>query len=126
MAHGRYIPQRTYFRDVYHSRSLGFFPSEDARFVAARIIRFLGALLVAALGVRLLISFFGSVRSSVFGNFVYDLTHPLIVPFSGVFDKMFQLNTGRVDVATLVAMVIYTLATVSLAWLTAPVRRFRR
>lgn len=121
MAHGR-----TYYRDVYRSRSLGFLPVEDARLVAVRIIRFLGTLLVAVLGIRLLISFFGSVRGSVVGNFIYDITHPLVVPFSGVFDKMFQLNTGRVDVATLVAMIIYTLATVSLAWLTAPIRRYRR
>lgn len=121
MAHGR-----TYYRDVYHSRGLGFLPVEDARLVAVRIIRFLGTLLVAALGIRLLISFFGSVRGSVVGNFIYDITHPLVVPFSGVFDKMFQLNTGRVDVATLVAMIIYTLATVGLAWLTGPIRRYRR
>lgn len=121
MVHGR-----MYYREVYHNRSLDLSTGEDARLVAYRIIRFLGTMLVTVLGIRLFISFFESARSSVFGNFVYDITHPLVVPFSGVFDKMFQLNNGRVDVATLVAMIAYTLATVGLAWLTWPIRRYRR
>lgn len=80
-----------------------------------RITTFILGVIEVFLGLRLILKLFGASTSSWFVQFIYDVTHVLIIPFTGIFKtaNVSEIdNSSVLEPATLVAMLVYAL----LAW----------
>lgn len=71
---------------------------------------------IALIAIRFVLLLLGANPNAGFTDFVYSVTNPLVAPFEGIFGAP-SLDTGVVDPASLVAIVVYSL----LAWVVAKV-----
>ena len=62
-------------------------------------------------GIRFLLSLFGANSSNGFAHFIYTATNPFVAPFRSLFsvDTTVGSGTGRFEIETIVAVVIYGL-----------------
>lgn len=83
----------------------------------SRLIYAIGAIIDALLITRLVFRLLGANPLNGFVSWIYSVTEPLIRPFFNLFNSSITatLNQARLEVPTLVAIVVYTLA----AWLLA-------
>jgi YggT family protein len=79
--------------------------------VAARIVYFLGGLLISLLAVRFLLSLLGANASAGFADFIYTITYPFVAPFFGLFSYDVQYGVSKFELGTLIAIVVYAIAT---------------
>lgn len=90
---------------------------------AVQIIWFVTSLITTLIAIRFVLKLLGASTQSGFVTFVYSLTDALVAPFRAIFSATSE-QTSTVDVASLVAIVVYALVgwgLVSLAKLiTAP------
>jgi hypothetical protein len=78
-----------------------------------QIIFFLLSVLETLLIIRFFLKLLGANPDAVFTIFIYGVTEFFVIPFEGVFPSL-QTHGSVLDLATLLAMVVYAL----LAWLT--------
>lgn len=83
--------------------------AEHGMNVIARVISLLGGILLALLAIRFLLSLFGANRGNGFADFIYNVTHPFVSPFFGLFNYTEQFGRSRFEYETLIAMVVYGL-----------------
>lgn len=83
--------------------------------VAERAIYIIGGILLALLGLRALLSLLGANPNNGFADLIYTLSYPFVAPFFGLFNYDFQAGVARLEIETLVAMVVYGLVIVLLA-----------
>lgn len=76
----------------------------------ARIIMFAVAVVVVLLAIRFLFILFGANSANGFVNFIYSITFPLAQPFFGIFGYKVHYGVSRVEVASIVAIVVYGIA----------------
>ena len=81
-----------------------------------RILYYVFNLFEALLVLRLAFRAFGANPAATFTRFLYDLTRPLVSPFSGIFSS-FSNAAITIEWATVVAMLVYALGFVLLAQL---------
>jgi hypothetical protein len=94
--------------------------------VAERVIYLLGGVLLTLLGIRFLLMLLGANPSNGFANFIYDVSHPFVAPFFGLFSYQEQFGASKFEFETLIAMVVYGALTLILARIVAlPSRRSR-
>lgn len=74
---------------------------------AVQIIWLLTSLVTTLIAIRFVLKLFGASLQSGFVTFMYSLTDLLVGPFRGIFPNTGQGST--VDIASLVAIVIYAL-----------------
>lgn len=75
--------------------------------LVARIITLAGSLLVSLLALRFLLMLLGARAGNAFVDFVYDLSRLFVAPFFGMFGYTPQYGTSRLEVETLVAIIVY-------------------
>ena len=80
-------------------------------YLLGRIIYFIGGLIVTILGLRLLLVLFGASGASPFVNFIYQTSEPFVRPFFGIFNYSPSFGAARFEFVTLIAIVIYAIAT---------------
>lgn len=88
----------------------------------ARIIWLIGAIVVGLLLFRFFFVLFGASPLNDFVRFVYDTTRPLVSPFFGIFNYNYVSGRATVELACLVAIVVYTLIAAILVQLLSPRR----
>jgi len=75
--------------------------------LAERIIYLLGGLLIVLLALRVLLSLLGANRDNGFADFIYGVTYPFAAPFFGLFGYDVQYGVSRLEIETIVAIVVY-------------------
>jgi uncharacterized protein YggT (Ycf19 family) len=98
---------RTITTDPYSHR-------RDAAWRAAQLVWLVFGAGVALIAIRFVLLLLGANPDAGFTDFVYTITNPLVRPFEGIFGAP-DLETGVLDPASLVAIVVYSL----LAWVAA-------
>jgi hypothetical protein len=94
--------------------------------VAERVVYLLGGILLALLAIRFLLMLLGANASAGFANFIYDVSHPFVSPFFGLFNYDETFGRSRFEYETLVAIVVYAIVIWIVARLVAlPSRRPR-
>lgn len=94
---------------------------EDAKVsgpnLLARVIWFIAGVILALLALRFVLALLAANPSNAFADFVYDVSHPLVAPFFGLFsyDLDVQGTGSRFELYTLVAMAVYGLVAWGLA-----------
>lgn len=63
----------------------------------------------AFLGLRFLLRLFGADPTNNFVTWVYENTHPLLAPFSGIFQGLRLEGGYTVEFTTLFAVIVYSL-----------------
>jgi YggT family protein len=74
-----------------------------------RIVQYLLGLVEALLGLRLVLSLLGANRGNAFAELIYNVTAPLVSPFSGLLGYEFEAGVARLEIETLIAMAVYAL-----------------
>jgi uncharacterized protein YggT (Ycf19 family) len=75
---------------------------------AAQIIWFVTSLITTLVAIRFVLKLLGASLQSGFVTLIYNLTDPLVAPFRSIFPAA-SGQSSTVDVASLVAIVIYAL-----------------
>lgn len=83
----------------------------SAASVATRIVNLIGGIIISVLALRFLLSLFGANRGNVIADFIYDVSHPFVAPFFGLFNYTPQFGAARFEFETLVAIAFYAIAT---------------
>lgn len=78
-------------------------------FMAAGIINVVFGIILTLLALRLVLRLLGANRESGFVDFIYSTSQPLVGPFFGVFDTQARLSGSGLEVATLIALLVYGL-----------------
>ena len=97
----------------------------DKSTVIERVIYILGGILITLLGIRVLLSLLGANRENAFADFIYGVTYPFVQPFFGLFGYEVEYGVSRLEIETIVAILVYLALIILLAKL-ASVGRPRR
>jgi hypothetical protein len=73
----------------------------------ARLITFITGLLLVLLAFRFILALLGANPGNAFANLIYDISHPFVAPFFGLFNYDLQEGVSRFELYTLVAMAVY-------------------
>jgi hypothetical protein len=86
------------------------------QFIVARLVWFLAGILLTLLAFRFVFAALGANPGNAFVNFIYTTSHPFVTPFFGLFSyDPLRYGISRLEVFTLVAMVVYALVAYGLA-----------
>ena len=99
------------------TRSVSTDPYSDRRDAAWRVSQLVWLVFgvgIALIAIRFVLLLLGANPDAGFTDFIYTVTNPLVRPFEGIFGAP-DLQTGVLDPASLVAIVVYSL----LAWVVA-------
>jgi hypothetical protein len=78
--------------------------------VAERIVWLVAAIILTLLSLRFIFAMFGANPTNGFVNFIYSASRPFVAPFFNIFNYNYVDNgVGRVEVFTLVAILVYGL-----------------
>lgn len=75
----------------------------------ARLVWIIDAIVSVILAIRFFFILFGANPINGFVNFIYNISYPLARPFFGIFNYRLHYGVSGVEIASLVAIVIYTL-----------------
>jgi hypothetical protein len=78
---------------------------------------------MALLGLRFMLALLGANASNGFVSFIYDISRPFAAPFFGIFNYDTRLGVSRFEFETLIALVVYAVATWALTYLLTMTRR---
>ena len=85
----------------------------QGRNVISQVIWFVAGLILILLAFRFILSMLGANPSNSFANFIYNVSHPFVAPFFGLFSyNNYQLGVSRFEIYTLFAMLVYA----AVAW----------
>jgi uncharacterized protein YggT (Ycf19 family) len=88
----------------------------DSAWRIGQLVYLLFGVVIALIGIRFVLLLLGANPNAGFTDFVYRVTNPLVTPFEGIFGAP-NLETGVLDPASLVAIVVYALV----GWVVAKV-----
>lgn len=72
------------------------------------VIWYVASILLGLLAIRFILLLLGANLSNTFANFIYNLTNPFVMPFNSLFGTP-SYGTSKLDLATVVAVLVYTL-----------------
>lgn len=75
----------------------------------ARIVWFVAGVLLTLLTIRFVLVLLGANASNDFAHFIYSITRPFVSPFFGLFNYSLDYGKSHVELATIVAMIVYAL-----------------
>lgn len=84
-------------------------PVDTTLNAAQQIAYILASILEVLLALRIILSLLGANRSNGFAQFIYSITYPFVAPFFGLFGSTFSYGVARLEVETIVAMIVYGL-----------------
>lgn len=76
------------------------------------IIWFAAGVIIVLLGFRFVFALLGANPSNSFAHFIYQVSHPFVAPFFGLFSYNYSYGISRFEAYTLVAMLVYLI----IAW----------
>lgn len=79
--------------------------------LAARVISLIGGIIVGFLGLRFILSLLGANRGNAFASLVYNVSHPFVAPFFGLFNYQEQIGVVRFEFETLIAILFWSFVT---------------
>lgn len=100
---GNQVQQR---KDVYRDFNQSMI---NTRYWFTSLVYFLLGVLEVVLGLRFIFRLLGASEGSPFIRFLYDLSHPFVIVFNGIFNDQTIGSTGVFEVSTILAMLIYAL-----------------
>lgn len=74
-----------------------------------QIVYLLLGILETFLGLRIVLSLLGANEGNGFAQFIYSFSYPFVVPFFGLFGYEFEYGIARLEIETIVAMIVYGL-----------------
>ena len=74
-----------------------------------QLVYFVVGVIVALLGIRFVLQLLGASEASGFVSLIYRLTEPLVAPFYGVFQTTVAYGAARLELESIVAMIVYLL-----------------
>lgn len=74
-----------------------------------QVIYLLVGVLETFLALRIILSLLGANRGNAFAQLVYSVSYPFVAPFFGLFGNQFQYGVARLEIETIVAMIVYGL-----------------
>jgi YggT family protein len=78
--------------------------------VAERIVWLIAGVIITLLGLRFVFALLGANPNNALAQFVYTVSHPFVAPFFNLFNYNYIDNgVGRVEIFTLVAILVYAL-----------------
>jgi hypothetical protein len=83
--------------------------------LAARIVWFIAGVIIALLALRFIFILLGANQGNGFVDFIYGLSYPFAAPFFGIFNYQVAYGVSRVEISSLVAIVIYALVAYGVA-----------
>lgn len=72
------------------------------------LVNLIFAIIVSLVALRLLFTLFGANQLNGFVAWVYAASQPFVAPFAGIFQDL-SIFGGRIEMATLVALLVYGL-----------------
>jgi hypothetical protein len=78
--------------------------------ILARLVWIVASIIIALLAIRFFFILFGANPGNGFVDFIYNVSYPFARPFFGIFGYHLRYGTSRVEMASIVAIVIYGLA----------------
>lgn len=87
--------------------------SNSTALTIANFVYILTGAVLSLLVVRIIFSLLGANRTNGFADFIYSLSQPLVAPFIGLFSIETQFGVSRLEIESVVAMIVYAL----LGWL---------
>lgn len=78
-----------------------------------KLVAVAASVLLILLAFRFLLALLGANSGNWFAHFVYSVSYPFVAPFFGLFNYNYTYGVSRVEMYTLVAMVVYAVA----AWI---------
>lgn len=76
---------------------------------AGRIVWLVVSIIIFILSLRFIFILFGANASNGFVNFIYNISYPFARPFFGIFNYSVHYGVNRVEAASLIAIVVYTI-----------------
>lgn len=89
---------------------------------ASQIVYTIGGIVEALILIRLVLELLAANPGAEFTNLVYSITDPLVAPFQGVFPSP-QTHGSVLDLAAVLAIIVYALLTWAVARLFELIRR---
>lgn len=77
-----------------------------------KIVYLIYGILAGLLAIRFIFSLLGANRSNAFADLIYTVTGPFVAPFRGLFNVNTDYGVSRLDIESLVAIIVYGL----IAW----------
>lgn len=84
-------------------------PAEHGMTILERLIYLVSGIVIAILAIRFLLALLGANRGAGFSDFIYNISHPLVAPFFGLFNVPNQFEGHRFEWSTLIAIVVYAI-----------------
>jgi hypothetical protein len=78
-----------------------------ASYTAARIVSLIGGIIMTVLALRFLLSLLGANRGNTFASVIYNVSHPFVAPFFGLFNYQPQFGVVRFEFETLIAIAFW-------------------
>jgi len=89
---------------------------------ASQIVYTIGGIVEALILIRLVLELLAANPNAGFTNLIYSITNPLVAPFQGVFPSP-QTHGSMLDLAAVLAIIVYALLTWAVARLFELIRR---
>jgi uncharacterized protein YggT (Ycf19 family) len=89
---------------------------------ASQIVYTIGGIVEALILIRLVLELLAANPGAGFTNLIYSITDPLVAPFQGVFPSP-QTHGNVLDLAAVLAIIVYALLTWAVARLFELIRR---
>jgi hypothetical protein len=83
--------------------------------LAQRIIWYIAGAILILLAFRFVLTLLGANPDNAFANFIYEVSHPFVSPFFGLFGYNLEYGVSRFEIFTLVAMAVYSVVAWGLA-----------
>lgn len=79
--------------------------------ILANVVYTIGGIIMSVLGIRFLLSILGANRANEFASFIYNVSHPFVAPFFGLFNYQEQFGVSRFEFETLIAIAFWGFVT---------------
>jgi amino acid permease len=101
-------PQVSANREIVEEDDTDYVTQAHSANVAERIVWFVAGVIETFLALRFIFALLGANPNNGFAQFVYSVSHPFVAPFFNLFNYNYIDNdVGRVEIFTLVAMLVY-------------------
>ena len=79
---------------------------QDVGYKVKDFVYLIAGIIELLLLIRIILTLLGANRGNAFASFIYSVTYPIVSPFFGLFNNTFTYGVSRLEVETLVAMLV--------------------
>ncbi len=96
-------------------QSVSHSSTDDSVVKSEKIVYLIYGIIAGLLAIRLVFSLVGVNRLSTFADLIYTVTGPLVAPFRGLFNIVTTYGVSRLDIESLMAIIVYGLLAFAVA-----------